>query len=150
MAQYDITDAHDTTPKQSFHYDPTDDGSTPQPPKTVPVLTPRSLADRKSAAEIEQLLATLEAIPREELPEGSDRRALAMLIRYGLVDNLYKPFGADYHNIAWASMSPQSDPRQRVSDWLAVRYEFWSKPGLTGLPASLKPIAKELGYDVGE
>lgn len=120
MAQYDITDAHDTTPEQPFHYDPTDDGSTPQPPKTVPVFTPGSLAERRSAAEIEQLLATLEAIPREELPDGGERRILAIAIRAGDVDNLYRPLGADYHNIAWANVAPQQDPRQRVSRWVAL------------------------------
>lgn len=100
--------------------------------------------------EAAQLLAALEGVPRAELPDGSDRRALAMLIRAGLVDNLYRPLGADYHNIAWATSNPQRDPRQRISAWLEMRHEFWSKPGLTGLPASLKQFAKELGYDVGE
>lgn len=102
-------------------------------PRVVPVLAPaapRSLADNKSAAEIEQLLATLEAIPREELPDGGDRRWLAKLIRYGLVDNLYRPFGANYHNIAWVHLDPRRDPRERISVWLEARRRFWSTPNL--------------------
>lgn len=124
----DITDAHVTTREQSFQSpDPTDDN-----------------------VHIVQLLTTLDTIPREELPDDEHRRALAILIRYGFVDNLYRPLGADYHNIAWAHMGPTKDPRQRISAWLEMRHEFWSKPGMTGLPASLKPIARELGYDVGD
>lgn len=72
--------------------------------------------------EIEQLLATLEQIPRGELADGPDRDALASHIRAGDVDNLYRPLGAEWHNIAWSHVAPYQDPRQRVSDWIASRH----------------------------
>ena len=70
--------------------------------------------------EVAQLLATLERIPRAELPDGDARRILAIAIRAGEVDNLYRPLGADYHNIAWANREPWEDPRQRVSRWVEL------------------------------
>lgn len=66
------------------------------------------------------LLATLERIPRSELPDGNARRLLAIAIRAGEVDNLYKPMGCDFYNIAWANREPSVDPRQRVSRWVEL------------------------------
>lgn len=75
---------------------------------------------KEPTPEIAQLLAALEAIPRSELPDGKLRDLLAKLVRVGSVDNIYQPFGANYHNIAWADRFPWQDPRQRISDWLAM------------------------------
>lgn len=68
--------------------------------------------------DVAQLLATLERIPRSELPDGNARRLLAIAIRAGEVDNLYKPMGCDFYNIAWANRAASEDPRQRVSRWV--------------------------------
>lgn len=78
---------------------------------------------------VAELLQVLETVPRDELPDGPDRNALASAIRLGEVDNLYRPFGADYHNITWANACAEEDPRQRISDWLEARrtyQSFWA------------------------
>jgi len=84
-----------------------------------------------------QLLLALANVPRAELPDGPDRNALEMLIRFGRVDNLYTPMGADYHNIAWAMYPVWADPRESISDWLAARRHFDATGELTGLRAKL-------------
>jgi hypothetical protein len=88
-------------------------------------------------AHIAQLLTALDGVPRAELPDGPDRDVLAQLIRWGMVDNLYTPMGADYHNIAWANRPAWADPRERISDWLAERRHFDATGQLTGLRAEL-------------
>ena len=93
-----------------YHGIPPTDDTTPTP----------SSGDQADQHTIDYLLAALDRIPRSELPDGLDRNALAMLIRAGFVDNLYQPFGCDYHNIAWRR-APWVDPRERVSHWLAAR-----------------------------
>lgn len=77
-----------------------------------------TLADTPDAAHIADLLATLEHIPRDELPDGAARNDLGHVIRAGLIDNIYRPLGADYYNIAWAHFPAWEDPRQRLSEWL--------------------------------
>lgn len=55
-----------------------------------------------AAAEREQLLADLERVSRDELPDGAARDALAEAIRCGEVDALYRPLGYRYHNATLA------------------------------------------------
>lgn len=73
--------------------------------------------------EVAQLLATLAAIPTDQLSEERDRHALAMYIEAGYVDNLYRPLGDPQYNIAWRTR-PDVDPRQRVVDWVAERRAY--------------------------
>ena|SRR5487761_2606504 len=75
---------------------------------------------RPDPAGMAWLLAALEAIPRAELPDGPARDLLTRYCRAGAVDNLYRPFGADYWLIAWATLPPERDPRQSLNDWLAL------------------------------
>lgn len=74
-------------------------------------------AQRSDEREKSALLATLEAIPRDELPDGLARDTLAYAITIGYVDNLYRPLGHDYWNLNWAHAAPSEDPRERVADW---------------------------------
>lgn len=92
------------------------------------------------------LLATLAAISRDELPDGPDRNALAMLIRYGLVDNLYTPMGHAHHTIAWAHRPASVDPRETIAEWLAARREWEHTGVIPALRAALK-AALEQGDD---
>lgn len=124
MAQYDITDTHPTTPEQPFH----------DAPKIVPVLTP---VPSPEDPQIAQLLATLEQIPRAELPDSEARNELSNAIRMGAIDNLYRPLGTNYHNISFAHLQPWQDPRLAVSAWV----ESWRR---------YSQAFKEMGYDVGE
>lgn len=90
---------------------------------TTPVQASTPDQTLPDPAAVQQLLATLDAIPRTELPDGPARADLRNAILTGYVDNLYRPLGADYHNIAWAQgCEAWEDPRQRVSDWVA---QWW-------------------------
>lgn len=82
-----------------------------------------SLDPRLDAVHIADMLATLVSISQDDLPDGDAREALADAIRAGEVDNLYRPMGADYYNIAWAHRPAWEDPRQRLSDWLLRRQQ---------------------------
>lgn len=104
--------------------------------------TPGFTPDPAEVADTKRLLATLAAIPRDELPNGDDRDMLAWLIEHGYVDNLYTPFGCPTHTIAWAHRPAWRDPRERVSDWLAAR-RAWAQTG--ELDAQRKELA-----DAGE
>ena len=96
------------------------DGALPSIPATP---------DPIERGDIQRLLATLAAIPREDLPDGDDRTALAWLIAHGFVDNLYTPFGHHEHTIAWAHRPAWRDPRETVAAWLAARraWEQWGE-----------------------
>lgn len=114
---------------------------------TVPASpsTPDPAPDPAEAADTRALLASLAAIPREELPDGDDRDALAWLISHGFVDNLYTPFGCPTHTIAWSHRPAWRDPRETVADWLAAR-RVWAQRGeLIGQRAEL--ARKERGDD---
>jgi len=89
---------------------------------TTPTQASTPDPETPTAANVEQLLATLNAIPLDELPLCRARDYLAQLIQRGHVDNLYKPMGADYHNLTWAHMPAHRDPRERVSRWAACVY----------------------------
>ena len=82
-----------------------------------------------------ELLAVLDTIPRAALPDGPARDLLVRYCRAGAVDNLYRPFGADYWLIAWATFPPERDPRQRLDDWLALV----SDARLTSAPTDATP-----------
>lgn len=71
-------------------------------------------------AQIAELLGVLEAIPRDELPNGLARIFLGNAIRDGYVDNLYRPLGHSTHVIAWAVVEPHEDPRVSIEDWLRL------------------------------
>jgi hypothetical protein len=109
---------------------------------STPDLTPRTPAHASpDPTHIRELLATLAAIPRDELPDGDDRKCLAQLIRYGFVDNLYTPMGHTHHNIAWAFRLASADPRERIADWLAARRAWEASDGrLSGGRAELAKL----------
>lgn len=118
--------------------------TTPASASTPNVPIPHTPAHASpDPAHIAQLLTALEGVSRDELPNDDDREALVKLIRFGMVDNLYTPLGADYHNIAWALYPVWADPRERISDWLAERRHFDATGELTGLRAKL---AAQEGY----
>lgn len=117
---------------------------TPQPASTPDLPHPHTRAHASpDPLQVAQLLTALDGVSRDELPDGPDRHALAMLIRFGMVDNLYRPMRADYHNIAWAMYPVWADPRERIADWLAERRHFDATGELTGLRAQL---ARMEGY----
>ena len=109
-----------------------------------PMTTPEpSTPQSELSPEITYLLTALDAVPRDELPDGDARAHLVECIREGLIDNVYRPMGADYHNIAWATRQPWVDPRQRISDFLAnfIGYTAWA------LAHNIKPITPQEARD---
>jgi hypothetical protein len=92
----------------------------------------------QTTAHTRQLLMALAEVPRDELPNGPDREALAQLIRMGFVDNLYTPIGHAYHNIAWTHRPAWMDPRERISEWVAARRAWEASGGkLSGVRTDL-------------
>lgn len=85
--------------------------NTNDPQQDYPYPTP----DR---AEVRRLLKELERIP-ERLTPGKTRQALAEAIRTGEIDNLYKPTGAGWWNVALAGLPPTVDMRCRLAEWIA-------------------------------
>lgn len=82
-------------------------------------LTPASTPRPLDLVTIERLLITLDAIPYDQLAEGSLARSeLATAICRGEIDNLYTPLGHDAYVIAWANRPAREDPRQSLSSWL--------------------------------
>lgn len=89
-----------------------EDPDAQQSPQDDADYTPRN------PQEVAYVLAELDAVPRDELPDGGAREALAAAIRHGAVDGVYRPFGADYHNITLHFVEPWTEPRRRIAEWV--------------------------------
>lgn len=78
-------------------------------------LSPAS-PDAPDAYEVVRVLAELDAVPRDELPDGGARNALAEAIRAGAVSDIYRQTRTSHHliELAWVAV----EPRRRVSDWV--------------------------------
>ena len=94
---------------------PTPDATTSTP--SVPSVPNLPDELRPDPGAVARLLAILDTIPREELPDGKARQVLITAIRMGHVDNLYRPHMATYWNISWNDLPAWMDPRQRVTEW---------------------------------
>ena len=77
--------------------------------------TPNTFPD---PAEVAALLAELKRIPERTL-SGKARAALTAAIKAGEIDNIYRPLGAGWWNIALAGLPASVDMRCRLSEWIA-------------------------------
>lgn len=104
-------------------------------------MLPKSLARRQATSEIHdttmaatiaQLLAAVAAIPRDELPDGDARQALADAVRAGDVIGVYKPHTYPLHNIELRDVPRDIDPRVSCADW-----QRWFLGGLDPAEATI-------------
>jgi len=69
---------------------------------------------------VRRTLRELDDVPRAELPNGGAREALAEAIRAGVVDRIYRPLGADYHNLTLTICEADVDPCRTIAEWRAA------------------------------
>lgn len=78
------------------------------------------MRDSDSEREERQVLARLALGLTSELPDPVDRAALAAAILASEVEDVYRPFGASYHNVTLPDMPAWIDPRIRLAEWAAI------------------------------
>lgn len=109
---------NDNPPRdQSVQRDPSDLSFDPYLAATFAASSPDATVD---AAQVAAVLRDLAGVPATELPVGPAREALIAAIVSGAVDGVYRPFGADYHNLTLAWLAPDREPRRRIAEWCAV------------------------------
>lgn len=79
----------------------------------------RQLQFKPAEVAIAELIATINQIPRDELPDGPAREALVEAVRVGEVIGVYKPHTFMLYNIELAGVPRDIDPRVSCVDWRA-------------------------------